>query len=80
MKPGTPTKTDIRAISSLAQQDQSGEVDDSYARTGDAADTIQRWYDSAAEAGDLDLVEMVNRIGLVAAARLYEKARLRLSA
>src|SRR5690606_18243279 len=69
------TDEDRAAIKSLAKQDQSGEVDDSYARTGDAEDAIQRWYDSAAEAGDSDLCEIVDRIGLDEAAKLYEAAR-----
>ncbi len=67
--------TDLRAIRALAHQDQAGEVDDSYARTGDAEDTIQRWYDSARSAGDYRLVEIIDRIGIAAAARIYEAER-----
>lgn len=67
---------DIRAVASLAEQDMSGEVDDSYARTGDAKDTIQRWYDSARSAGDTDLIKTIDRMGVAAAAKAYEAARL----
>ena len=66
---------DIRAITSLAEQDTSGEVDDSYARTGDAEDTIRRWRSSARSAGDTDLVETIDRMGISSAARAYEAAR-----
>lgn len=70
-----PTAGDIRAIRDLARQDQSGDVDDSYARTGDALDTIQRWYSSAAQAGDGTLVEIVDRLGEGEAAKIYAAAR-----
>jgi hypothetical protein len=68
---------DIRAVASLVEQDMSGDVDDSYARTGDAEDTIQRWYASARAAGDTDLVETIDRMGVAAAAEAYEAARRR---
>lgn len=66
---------DIRMIASLAEQDMSGEVDDSYARTGNAKDTIRRWHGAARSAGDADLVETINRMGVAAAAEAYEAAR-----
>ena len=37
------SRADIRAIRDLAKQDAAGETDDSFARTGDALDTIRRW-------------------------------------
>lgn len=66
---------DISAIRDLARQDQSGEVDDGYARTGDAEDTIRRWYDAGRSAGDRDLIDLIDRIGVQGAARTYEAAR-----
>lgn len=66
---------DIRAINSLAEQDCSDDVDDSYARTGDAEDTIERWYASARQSGDRDLIDLVDRLGVSEAARIYEAAR-----
>jgi hypothetical protein len=74
-KSSRPSRADIRSIASLAEQDMSGEVDDSYARTGDAADTIRRWYASARSAGDTGLIETVDRMGVMAAAQAYEAAR-----
>lgn len=76
-KIGTMPKrtTDRRVIESLASQDRSGEVDDSYGRTGDAEDTIRRWYNAARQAGDDDLVRTIDRIGVREAGRLYETAR-----
>jgi hypothetical protein len=70
-----PRRADINVVASLAEQDTSGEVVDSYARTGDAADTILRWYASARSAGDTDLVETIDRMGVAAAAKAYEAAR-----
>jgi hypothetical protein len=66
---------DVRAIHELARQDLAGEVDDSYARTRDAEDTIRRWHDAGAANGDDDLVELIDRVGLRAAARVYSAAR-----
>ena len=70
----TTTKTDEKAIRSIAAQDQGGETDDSYART-DALDTIRRWRSAAAEAGDTELCETIDRLGEREAARIYEAAR-----
>jgi hypothetical protein len=66
---------DLAAIRELARQDVSGETDDSYARTGDATDAINRWCASAATAGDSDLTELVERLGVEEAAKMYEAAR-----
>ncbi len=74
-KRSTSRKNDIRAIESLAEQDRADEVDDSYARTGDAQDTIRRWHASARSAGDHALVDTINRMGLSKAAAAYEAAR-----
>lgn len=63
------------AIKSLAKQDQAGETDDSYARTKDARDTIERWHKSAASAGDLELCEIIDALGLERAAEIYAAAR-----
>lgn len=68
-------RDDVRGIRDLARQDQAGEVDDSYARTGDAEDTIRRWYDAGRSAGDRDLVDLIDRVGVRDAARIYEAAR-----
>lgn len=62
-------------IRSLAKQDTAGEVDDSYARTGDAQDTIERWYGAARQAGDAGVIEAIDVLGMTEAARLYEAAR-----
>jgi len=69
------SESDLRAIRSLAQQDQAGETDDSYARTGDSVDTIKRWCASARQAGDSKLVEIVDRMGVDVAAEVYEAVR-----
>lgn len=69
------SKSDRAAIRDLATQDTSGEVDDSYARTGDALDTIRRWRSSSSDAGDRELVEIIDRIGEDAAAEIYAAAR-----
>jgi len=71
----TTTTRDQKAIRSIARQDQTDDVDDSYARTHDAVDTIRRWRAAAAEAGDTDLVQSIDRLGEREAARLYEAAR-----
>jgi hypothetical protein len=69
-----------KVMASLAQQDMCDDVDDSYARTNDAEDTIRRWYDSAAQAGDTDLCEAVDEVGLDVAAALYAEERARIEA
>lgn len=69
------TDADAHAIRNLAWQDRSGEVDDSYARTGDAEDTIRRWYDAGGSGCDRDLVELIDRVGVREAALVYEAAR-----
>ena len=69
------TSIHTNAIRSLARQDAGGEADDSYARTGDAEDTIRRWRASGAKAGDLDLVEIIDELGIRKAARIYAQAR-----
>lgn len=71
----TVTPEDAKAIRALARQDQAGEVDDSYARTGDAEDTIQRWREAGRSGGDRDLADLIDRVGVRAAARVYEAAR-----
>ena len=63
------------AIRDLASQDQGDDVDDSYARTGDAVDTIQRWRASAGQAGDRDLCELIEAAGVEECARIYESVR-----
>lgn len=64
-----------RSMRTLAEQDQSGTTDDSYASTGDAVDTIRRWYAAATTADDVDLVTMIDAIGVKVAAHAYEAAR-----
>lgn len=71
----TATDSQIRALRSLARQDQAGNVDDSYARTGDALDTIRRWYRAASEAGDRGLVDLIDEVGEHTAAAHYRAAR-----
>jgi len=66
---------DLAGIRELARQDQAGEVDDSYARTGDAMDTIRRWRAAGRSANDRDLVELIDRVGVRAAAQIYQAAR-----
>lgn len=75
-KKGAPTPKDVRAIRGLARQDHSGESDDSYARTGDAEDTIRRWYAAGGSAGDRDLIDLIDRVGVREAARVYAAARV----
>lgn len=67
----------VRLITELSRQDRSGETDDSFARTRDARDTIARWYTSAAQGGDADLVAALDEMGHAVAARLYAEARSR---
>lgn len=67
--------TDIRAIRDLAKQDAAGETDDSFARTGDALDTIRRWRAAGADAGDAELVETIDRLGEDEAAEIYASSR-----
>ena len=67
--------SDERVIRSLARQDQAGDVDDSFARTGDALDTIRRWRQSAREGGDVALVETIDALGEDRAAEIYAQAR-----
>ena len=64
-----------KAIRNLARQDRSDDVDDSYARTHDAKDTIERWRAAAAEAGDRDCVLAIDRLGVERAAEVYAAAR-----
>ena len=70
------TKQDRAAIRDLARQDMAGETDDYYARTLDAPTTISRWRESGAQAGDRELVELIDRVTPPEAARLYEECRL----
>lgn len=70
-----PSVADEKAIRDLARQDRAGGVDDSYARTHDAEDTIRRWRDSARSAGDTECVALIERVGVRAAARIYVEAR-----
>jgi len=71
------TTANSKLIAELARQDRAGETDDSYARTGDALDAIERWYASAAQGGDSDLVAALDEMGLAVAARMYAEARSR---
>ena len=64
-----------RVVRSLARQDTAGGVDDSYARTGDAEDTIARWLASGQEAGDRELVAVLTALGTRRAAKIYRAAR-----
>lgn len=71
----SPDRSDILAIRDIAKQDAAGETDDSYARTGDALDTIRRWRASSAAAGDHELVVIIDRLGEDEAAEIYAAAR-----
>lgn len=64
-----------KAIRDLARQDRCDDVDDSYARTHDAKDTIERWRSAAAEAGDTECVQAIDRLGVSRAAEVYAAAR-----
>ena len=64
-----------KGIRSLARQDVAGGVDDSFARTGNAEDTIRRWQRSASEAGDQKLVDIIKHLGVPRAAAVYRQAR-----
>ena len=64
-----------KAIKDLARQDRNDDVDDSYARTHDASDTIERWRAAAAEAGDRECVQAIDRLGVSRAAEVYAAAR-----
>lgn len=66
---------DAKLARSLAAQDTSGDVDDSYGRTGDAIDAIRRWHQSGAEGGDRELIAGIDRIGERAMAAVYEAVR-----
>lgn len=67
------------AIRDLARQDLSNSENDIYAHTHNAVDTIQQWHTSAAEAGDTDLVGIIDRLGVKRAAEIYESERATLS-
>ncbi len=67
--------TATKAIRSLARQDRQDNVDDSYARTHDAEDTIERWRSAAGEAGDRECVQAIDRLGVSRAATVYAEAR-----
>lgn len=71
----TTTLSDLSGIRSLAQQDMAGEVDDSFARTGDAEDTIEHWRAAARQANDTDLIALIDRLGVPVAASIYAAAR-----
>lgn len=64
-----------RTIRDLAKQDTAGNVDDSFARTGDALDTIRRWRQAAREGGDVALVKTIDALGEDRAAEIYARAR-----
>ncbi len=71
--------TDALIARNLARSDVSGDVDDSYAHTGDSQDTIQRWYDSAAAGGDVALCDEIGRSGIQAIGIVYARVRSEMS-
>jgi len=73
--PVSGDERDLAAIRDLAIQDQAGGSDDSFARTGDARDTIVRWYTAAKVAGDESLASVIRRLGVDRAADAYRAAR-----
>lgn len=72
---------DLAAIRDLASQDIGGEPEsDTYTTCGldglEAAErAIKSWHSSAAQAGDHECVEIIDRLGISAAAREYFAAR-----
>jgi hypothetical protein len=73
------TQRAIQIINHLAYQDVADDVDDSYARTGDAVDAIRRWRDSAADAGDDELIDGIETLGIPRAAGAYDQERVRIA-
>ncbi len=70
------TDADAACARNLARQDVADDVDDSYARTGDAQDAIRHWY----EGGDPDLCEAIDRSGIEAIGIVYAQVRAEMAA
>lgn len=72
---------DSRQIRSLVRQDQASEAEDPRGpRAMTGVEEIKRWRRAAGEAGDLDLIATLDRLGDGVAAQMYDAARVEGSA
>lgn len=69
--------SDEKWIREIAKQDLGNE-DNDWGAHGDPNRAIAQWYREAAQGGDLELCQTIDRLGRATAAKLYAAARRKL--